>query len=209
MAFATEMIIKASLFEQKIKEVPITLFPDGRINQKPHLQTFRDGWRTLRLFLMYTPRWLFILPGLLLIVFGLLIYLLALPGLSVYGAVLDVHTLLFGSLAILCGFNSIWFAIFTKIFATAEGMLPEDLALARLLKLVNIERGLLLAVVALLGGMTLLFLAANEWRLSGFGRLDYSHEMRLVIPGATLTSLGFQAILSLFFVGILDLPRQR
>jgi len=209
MAFATEMIIKASLFGEKVAEVPITLYPDGRKTQRPHLRTFRDGWRTLRLFLMYSPRWLFVLPGLALIALGIVAYALALPGVSIFGANLDAHTLLFGSLAMLCGFNSIWFAVMTKLFAATEGMLPEDPTLNRLMKLVTIEKGLSVALIGGLVGIVLLLIAINDWRLAGFGHLNYSSEMRLVIPGATLTALSFQAILSMFFIDILELHRKR
>lgn len=209
MAFATEMIIKASLFGEKIAEVPITLYPDGRKTQRPHLRTFRDGWRTLRLFLMYSPRWLFVLPGIGLLLLGLVAYALALPGVSIFGANLDAHTLLFGSLAMICGFNSIWFAVMTKLFAATEGMLPEDPTLNRLMKWVSIEKGLGVALVAGLIGVALLVVAINDWRLAGFGHLNYSSEMRLVIPGATLTALSFQAILSMFFIDILELHRKR
>lgn len=208
MAFATEMIIKASLFGHKVAEVPITLYPDGRKTRKPHLRTFRDGLRTLRLFLMYSPRWLFVLPGSFLIVFGLIAYALALPGVSIFGLHLDAHTLLFGSLAILCGFSAIWFAIMTKLFAATEGMLPEDRTLNRLMKLISIERGLVIALVGAVAGIGLLGMAVNQWRLAGFGRLDYSAEMRLVIPGATLTALSFQMILSIFFIDILQMHRK-
>src|SRR5262250_443097 len=106
MEFATEMIIKASLYGEKIAEVPITLHPDGRKAHKPHLKTFRDGWRTLRFFLLYSPRWLFLMPGLLLVLVGLIGYALALPGITLAGMTLDAHSLLFASLAILCGCQS-------------------------------------------------------------------------------------------------------
>lgn len=208
MAFATEMIIKASLFGKKVTEVPIILYRDGRKTRKPHLKTFRDGWRTLHLFLMYSPRWLFVLPGLVLIALGVIAYALALPGVSLFGARLDAHTLLVGSLAILCGFNSIWFAIMTKLFAATEGMLPDDLMLKRLMKLMDTERGLLVAFVGVVFGLALLLVAVNRWRLTGFGMLDYAAEMRLVIPGATLTALSFQMILSIFFIDILKLHRK-
>src|SRR5207248_9046577 len=137
------------------------------------LKTFRDGWRTLHLFLMYSPRWLFVLPGLLLIALGLVAYALALPGVSLFGARLDAHTLLFGSLAMLCGFNSIWFAIMTKLFAATEGMLPDDPMLSRLMKLISTEKGLLVAFAGILAGIVLLLAAINQWRLAGFGMLDY------------------------------------
>jgi glycosyltransferase involved in cell wall biosynthesis len=208
MEFATEMIIKASLRGARIAEVPITLHPDGRKSHAPHLRTFRDGWRTLRFFLMYSPRWLFLVPGVLLILFGLLGYAVAMPGVTAMGVTFDAHTLLFASLAIICGYQSIQFAVFTKTFAISEGLVPEDPRMTRLLELVKLENGLLAGTVAMLFGLVLLAGAVNQWRLTGFGHLDYSHTMRWVIPGVTLTALGFQTVLSSFFISILGLRRR-
>jgi len=208
MEFATEMIIKASLYGAKIAEVPITLHPDGRRTRSPHLRTFRDGWRTIRLFLIYSPRWLFLIPGLLLICLGLFGYTIALPGLTMNGVTFDAHTLLFASLAILCGYQSVLFAIFTKTFAISEGLLPEDPRMNRLFEVVNLERGLIISSTALCIGLVLLMTAVAQWRMTGFGSLDYGRTMRLVIPGATLTALGFQTILSSFFVSILGMRRR-
>ena len=208
MEFATEMIIKSSLYGYKIAEVPITLHPDGRIAHAPHLKTYRDGWRTLRFFLIYSPRWLFFLPGVFLIILGLVGYALAMPGMTILSVTFDAHTLLFASLAILCGYQSILFAIFSKTFAISEGLLPEDCRLTRLFQVINLERGLLLALAVLLVGFALLLAAINSWRAAGFGALDYAKTMRLVVPGATLTALGFQTILSSFFVSVLGMRRR-
>jgi hypothetical protein len=208
MEFATEMIIKASLFQQKISEVPITLHPDGRRAHAPHLKTFRDGWRTLRFFLMYSPRWLFVLPGLFLIVSGLICYALALPGVYLAGVTFDAHTLLFGSLAILCGYQSILFAIFTKTFAVSEGLLPIDRYFTAFFRVANLERGLIVGGVALIIGLAMLLGAVNEWRRVDFGALAYAKTMRLVVPGVTITALAFQTILSSFFVSILGMHRR-
>jgi glycosyltransferase involved in cell wall biosynthesis len=208
MEFATEMIIKASLYGEKIGEVPITLHPDGRTSHAPHLRTIRDGWRTLRFFLMYSPRWLFLMPGAWLILLGLIGYGLAMPGLTVWGMTLDAHTLLFASLSILCGYQSILFAIFTKTFAISEGLMPEDMRLTRFFKIINLERGLIIAAAGLLIGIVLLLVAVNEWRLVGFGNLNYAHTMRLVVPGVMLTAIGFQTVLSSFFISILGMRRR-
>jgi len=207
MEFATEMIIKSSLYNARITEIPITLHPDGRTSHAPHLRSFRDGWRTLRFFLMYSPRWLFLMPGLMLILFGIIGYSLAMPGVTVRGMTFDAHTLLFASLAILCGHQSIVFSVFTKTFAVSEGLMPEDRRLTRLFKIISLERGLIIGAGALLVGLTMLMVAINEWREADFGRLEYSHTMRWVIPGATLTALGFQTVLASFFVNILRMRR--
>src|SRR5687768_2529916 len=189
MEFATEMIIKASLYDAKIAEVPISLHPDGRKAHAPHLKTFRDGWRTLRFFLMYSPRWLFLVPGMLLIVLGIVGYAVAMPGLRLWGATFDAHTLLFASLAILCGYQSVLFAVFTKRFAISEGLMPQDRRITGLARLVTLERGLVIGILGLIFGLGLLLAAVNQWRIANFGRLDYAVTMRWVIPGATLTAL--------------------
>jgi glycosyltransferase involved in cell wall biosynthesis len=208
MEFAIEMIIKATLFDLKITEVPITLHPDGRRSHSRHLRTFHDGWRTLRFFLIYSPRWLFLIPGVLFVFLGLISYCFALPGLSIGGITFDAHTLLFASLAIICGYQAILFAIFTKTFAIGEGLMPEDPRLSRFFELITLERGLLLSVTALLIGLGLLLGAVNQWRAAGFGHLNYAITMRWVIPGTTLTALGFQTILASFFISILGLRRR-
>lgn len=208
MEFATEMIIKSSLLGAQAVEVPITLHPDGRRVHPSHLRTFRDGWRTLRFFLLCSPRRLFLAPGVILIVLGLIAYALAMPGLELHGVRFDAHTLLFGTLAFLCGYQAIFFAIFAKALAVQEGVLPADARLKRFLSMFNLEVGLVIAAGALIVGLILLGVALNRWRLADFGPLNYARTMRLVVPGATLTALGFQTILSAFLLSIFDLRRR-
>lgn len=208
MEFATEMIIKASLQRRRISEIPITLHPDGRKSHAPHLRTFRDGWRTIRLFLLYSPRWLFLMPGSLLLMLGALGYVIALPGLTFGGVTFDAHTLLFASLAILCGYQLIIFAISAKTFAISAGLLPNDPRMNRFFEYVYLERGLIISLLALLIGGFLLLTAVIKWQATGFGRLDYAQTMRLVIPGATLTALAIQTVFSSFFVSILGMCRR-
>ena len=209
MEFATEMIIKASLNRARISEVPITLHRDGRKAHAPHLRTVRDGWRTLRFFLVLSPRWLFMFPGLVLVLLGLAGYGLALPGVKLGRATFDAHTLLFSSLFILLGYQSILFAIFAKTFAINEGILPEDAFLKRFFDVIYLERGLLIGTGALVVGLVLLAMAVEQWWAVHFGHLDYAHTMRWVVPGVTLTALGFQTILSSFFVSILGMKKPR
>ena len=209
MEFATEMIVKASLSGARIEEVPVTLHPDGRIAHRSHLKTFRDGWRTLRLLLLCSPRWLFLMPGAVLILLGVLGYGLALPGLTVRGVGFDAHTLLFASLAILCGYQAVLFAILTKTFGIAEGFLRPDRRITLFYQFVTLERGLALAVVSMGVGLGLLGAAVNQWRLVRFGALDYAHTMRFVVPGATLTALGLQTALWSFFASVLGIGRRR
>jgi hypothetical protein len=208
MEFATEMILKASLHGESTAEVPITLHPDGRKVHPPHLRTFRDGWRTLRLFLLFSPRWLFLLPGILLMLIGVAGYAIAMPGLRIGGVVFDVHTLLYASLAILTGQQAISFALFAKSFAIGEGLLPMDPRTARFFEVATLERGLIAGGAAAVVGVVLLASVAFEWWRLGFGTLDYASTMRWAIPGATLTAVGVHTILASFFASILGLRRR-
>jgi hypothetical protein len=208
MEFAAEMIVKAGLLRAKVAEVPITLHRDGRTAHGPHLKTWRDGWRTLRFFLMCCPRWLFLVPGVLLVMLGLLGFAVALPGVTIGRATFDAHTLVVASLGVLCGYQAIWFGACTKLFAVSEGLMPPDQQFLRLLGHMNLERGLLVGFVIVIVGVGLLLLAVNQWWLADFGRLDYSATMRRVVPGATLTALGFQTILASFFISILRMRRR-
>jgi hypothetical protein len=208
MEFATEMIVKASLHGARIAEIPITLHPDGRKTHAPHLRTIRDGWRTLRFFLLFSPRWLFLTPGFVFALLGLAGYAVALPGLTIGGVTFDAHTLLFSSLAILMGYQSVLFAICAKTFAISEGLLPRDPRVDRFFKVIYLERGLAIGALAFLAGLILLGAAVFQWKSAHFGRLDYTVTMRWVIPGATLTALGFQTVLSSFFVSILGMKHR-
>ncbi len=208
MEFATEMIIKATLYGANISQVPITLHPDGRKSHGPHLRTFRDGWRTVRFFLMYSPRWLFLIPGIVLTLLGALGYLVALPGVTLMGVHFDVHSLLVASLAVLLGYQSILFAIFTKTFAMSEGLMPSDTRMDRFFEVLNLEKGLVVGVGAFVAGLWLIASAFGQWSAVDFGDLDYARSMRRVIPGTTLAALGFQTVLSGFFVSILGMSRR-
>jgi len=208
MEFATEMMIKASLRGARIAEVPITLHRDGRTSHPPHLRTFRDGWRTLRFFLICSPRWLFVYPGVLLLLLGLVGYGVAMPGLTLFGATFDAHTLLFASLALMVGYQAVLFGWLANTLAAREGFLDETKALVRLRETLSLERGLLLGVTTLFVGGALLLAAVSQWQAAGFGRLDYAHTMRWVIPGVTLTALGFQTVLASFFVAVLGWYRR-
>jgi glycosyltransferase involved in cell wall biosynthesis len=208
MEFATEMIIKGSLYGARIAEVPITLYPDGRLAHPPHLRTFRDGWRTLRFFLLYSPRWLFLIPGVALIVLGLAGYAIGLPGVRFRGIHFDVHTLLFASLAVICGYQSIVFAVLTKVFAISEDLLPPDPVLTRAFRVIKLETGLAVGAVAMVVGAYFLFDALAIWRATGFGDLQYAVTMRWVIPGVTLVALGFETILASFFLSLLGMRRR-
>jgi hypothetical protein len=208
MELASEMVVKATLYNLKIAEVPTTLSRDGR-TRKPHLRSWRDGWRHLRFMLLYSPRWLFLYPGLLLMLIGAIIGgRLLLGPLTVAGITFDVHTLLYAAMAIVIGFQMVVFAVFTKIFATTQGLLPEDPRLNKLFEYIKLETGLTVGTLLLLGGVGFSVYALSSWRAHFFGSLDPTETLRLVIPAVTLIMLGLQAVLASFFLSILGLKRQ-
>jgi hypothetical protein len=158
---------------------------------------------------MYSPRWLFLIPGLALVLLGFLLFGGGLLGVSIVpGVVLGLHTVLFGSLSVLCGTQSIVFALVAKTFAVNESLMPADKRLDWFLGIVNLERGIVISVALLLIGLILLGFSIYEWKSAGFGVLEYSHTMRYVITGSTLVALGFQLLLSNFMISILGMKRK-
>jgi glycosyltransferase involved in cell wall biosynthesis len=204
MEFASEMVVKASLYKLKITEVPTILHPDGR-SRPPHLRSWRDGWRHLRFLLLYSPRWLFLYPGVLLMFFGLAVGFWLLPGQQ---GKFDIHTLLFASAAVIIGFQAVSFAIFTKVFTVSQGLLPEDKQLNKVLSYINLEVGLITGVLILLIGFACSLSAFTVWGQTSFGALNPTEMMRLVIPGVTCLVMGSQVILFSFFLSILWLPNR-
>ena len=207
MEFASETVVKASLHGLQIAEVPTTLSVDGR-NRPPHLRSWRDGWRHLRFLLLYSPRWLFLYPGLLLMLIGTMVsgWLLVGPRV-VDGITLDVHTFLYAAIAIVIGYQTVIFAIFTKVFAITEGLLPEDPRLKTLFRYIKLETGILAGALMLATGIGLSIYALSFWSATSFGPLDPSRTLRLVIPAVTAIALGLQTVLSSFFLSILGLER--
>ena len=207
MEFASETVVKASLHGLQITEVPTTLSVDGR-NRAPHLRSWRDGWRHLRFLLLYSPRWLFLYPGLLLMLIGTMVsgWLLVGPRV-VDGITLDVHTFLYAAIAIVIGYQTVIFAIFTKVFAITEGLLPEDPRLKTLFRYIKLETGILAGALMLATGIGLSIYALSFWSATSFGPLDPSRTLRLVIPAVTAIALGLQTVLSSFFLSILGLER--
>jgi len=201
MEFASEMIVRASLAKLRIGEVPTTLRPDRR-GRPPHLRTWRDGWRHLRFLLLYSPRWLFLYPG----------AILALVGLVASAALLPtprVHTLVYAAMLVIIGFQTIVFAAFTKIFAINEGLLPPDRRLDRVFRVVTLEVGLVLGVIMVAAGIAGSLYALAVWEQTAFGALDASSlAMRIVIVSSSAIALGVQVILSSFFFSILGLRRR-
>ncbi len=197
MEFASEMVVKATLYDLCITEVPTILSPDGR-SRPPHLRSWRDGWRHLRFLLLYSPRWLFLYPGLLLILAGLISTLILLNGSK-------VHSLLYSATAVVIGFQIVIFAVFTKTYAIDEGLMPQDPKLKKILRFFNLETGLIFAVVLLFLGVIGSIYAFKIWQGALFGYLDPANVMKVVIPSVTCLALGVQLFFSSFFLSVLNL----
>ena len=208
MEFASEMVIKASLQRMQIAEVPVTLSPDGR-SRPPHLRTWRDGWRHLRFMLLFSPRWLFLYPGIALFGLGLVVGAILETGPQQVGAVqLDIHTLLLAGFACLIGYQLIVFAVFTKVFAMEQGFHPPNPAYRAMFRYVKLETGLLLGALTVLAGLVGLVAAVVSWSAVDFGSLDPRLTMREVIPAAVLLTLGVQTVFASFFLSILGLESE-
>lgn len=208
MEFASEMVVKAALFKMRIDEVPTTLSPDGR-DRPPHLRSWHDGWRHLRFLLLYSPRWLFLVPGLLLMVLGTTLGIWLLPGpRKIHGIRFDIHTLLYAAMAVLLGYQCVAFACFTKIFAISEGLLPDDKRLNRFFRHITLESGLLVGFALVLIGIVVTLFAVGTWGASHFGDLNPEHSLRLVIPAVLLLTLGLDVVFSSFFLSVLGMKRK-
>ncbi len=208
MEFASEMVVKATLQSLRIAEVPTTLSPDGR-SRPPHLRSWRDGWRHLRFLLLFSPRWLFLYPGAFLMASGLASMLWLLPGSrQVAGLTLDVHTLVYSAAAIVCGFQAVAFAVFTKVYAINAKLLPEDPRIAKLGNVFSLEIGIMVGLLLFLVGLAASIFAVQFWGRTAFSDLDPTVSMRIVVPSVTALILGLQVIFSSFFFSVLGLSRR-
>jgi len=209
MEFASEMVIKATLLGLKITEVPTSLSPDGR-TRAPHLRSWRDGWRHLRFMLLYSPRWLFLYPGLFLILAGLLTGAILLAGPVRIGIItFDAQTLLLSATAIIIGYQAVLFSLFSRIFAFNEGLLPPHPRLKSLPGFIRLETGILFSLILVFAGLSGAVYSLVFWgKTSGFGNLDPSTTLRIVVPSVTAVIIGFQSLLASFFLSLLGIKRK-
>jgi glycosyltransferase involved in cell wall biosynthesis len=208
MEFASEFVVKATLAGMQIGEVPTVLSRDGR-SHPPHLRTWRDGWRHLRFLLLYSPRWLFLVPGVALMAVGTVVGLWLLPGPRLVGSVtFDVHTLLYAAMAVLIGFQGVAFAAFTKVFAISEGLLPPDPRLDRIFKYVTLEVGLIAGAGLILAGVLGSIEALVVWHQQMYGPLEKSQMLRMIVPAITFLTLGSEVVFASFFLSVLGLRRR-
>jgi len=208
MEFASEMVVKSTLHDLRITEVPTTLQPDGR-SRPPHLRSWRDGWKHLRFLLLYSPRWLFLYPGILLMFVGLVVALALLQGpIFIGGLGFDAQTLLYAAAAIILGFQAIAFGVFTKVFAISEGLLPEDPKLTFSKIKLNLEKGLIVGAVLILTGLACSVYSVWTWSRVSFGVLDPTRTLRIIIPAITALIIGVQIVFSSLFLSVLGLRRR-
>lgn len=208
MEFASEMVVKAGLARMRIGELPISYWPDGR-TRPSHLRSFRDGWRHLRFLLLYSPRWLFAIPGIAFLGLGLALDALLLFGpIQVGRVVFDVHMMILGALLALLGFHILCVSAFVKTFALTELLLPPDPTFDALFKDFTLERGLLAGGFIVASGLTFLVGLVVTWYQRGFGPLELERTLRPAIVGMLLVVLGIQTVFGSFFMSILGLKRK-
>ena len=206
MEFASEMVVKATLARLDVREVPTTLDKDGR-SRRPHLRSIRDGWRHLRFLLLFSPRWLFLYPGIALLCIGLLTGGILLRGPLRLGQVtFDLHTFLVAALCVIVGVQSIAFAVIGRRFASRYGFIPPSGTYDRLLEALTLERILLAAIVLMLGGLGALGWGFSEWAERGFGPLALATTMRAMILALTAVVCGFQLMMSGFMSSMINIP---
>lgn len=209
MEFASEMVIKAALAHLRMVETPATLRPDGR-DRPPHLRPWRDGWRHLRFMLLFSPRWLFLYPGLVLFLLGATAMIALLTGPLTIGQVtLDVHTMQFAAASVLCGFQALAFAAISKIFIIETGLARVGSRLHALLERFTVERGLVTALLLAIAGSTLAFQAVRLWQRESFGDLVPAEMLRWVLPAVTALVLSAQVAVAGFFADLVRLRLRR
>jgi glycosyltransferase involved in cell wall biosynthesis len=207
MEFASEMVVKSCLNRLRISEVPVVLHPDGR-DRPPHMRSFRDGWRNLRLMLLLCPLWLYSIPAGLLLAFGLFLMVWLTPGTRHLGRVsLDVHSMLLGTLCVLLGYQTLWLGFLARVYGHFSGVLPSGPTIQRLLRAFTLERGLVTGVVVLLLGLGANLWLVHEWVGRDMGQLDIPYTMRFALWGLTAMVVGVQTVYSSFFLSMLRMTR--
>lgn len=205
MEFATEMVVKATLRKLRITEVPTTLSPDGR-GRHPHLRTWRDGWRHLRFLLLFSPRWLFLYPGIVLFMIGLLATAkLAFEPLVVGQVTFGINTLFYSAISMMIGFQCVLFWLFAHMYIIREGIAPQDRLFRKIVAISTLEISLIVSAVLIVIGVALSAYAVNSWRFLHFGPLRPDETMRLVIPAGTIILIGAQIAFGSFFLSVLEI----
>lgn len=209
MEFALEMIVKAQMHALRITEVPVTLSPDGR-DRASHLRWHRDGWRSLRFYLLMSPRWFFGIPGLTLLAGGLIVSVVLLTGpISLMSITFDYHTLMYSASAIVLGYQSILLFIFAELMAVETGLHTLGSRFGFLQQRRTLERCMVIGVSLIILGVVLGIIAARQWSSVGFGNLQPALTIRFVICSVLFLLLGGQTLLAGFYFGLINLIAER
>ncbi len=205
MEYASEMVVRSTLAGFKIAEVPTTLKKDGR-SHPPHLRSFSDGWRHLKFLLMYSPDWLFFVPGWIMFGLGLFLTIALEFGNLVLGNVLSlgIHTLLYASAFMVIGVNILLFGLSTKVYAYKTNYLPLTSSMEKAAKF-SVDKGVFVGFLLILFGVIVSVIAIWQWSKGGFLVAEPESFMRLTIPALALIQIGVQLIFSSFFVGVLQI----
>lgn len=205
MEFASEMVIRAAQLKLNTVEIPITLHKDGR-SGSPHLRSFRDGWRHLRFMLLHSPTHLYLWPGMLMLIVGLVIMISLMPGpLRIGGRMIDIHVMVLGSLLTVLGFQVISVGVFARIYAVTHNFVPIDDKIKKAFGLFNLERGIVVGALVFLVGFAIDCYILMKWIMNDFGALS---EVRPAIVASTLIIIGTQIIFSSFFLSMLGIERK-
>jgi len=205
MEFASELVVKASLQKFKIAEVPVILYPDGR-DRKPHLRTWSDGWRHLRFLLLHSPDWLFLYPGLFLLLIGITgAAILSFGDIRIEHVRLGIHTLLYAYLFIMVGFHFLSFFMVSRLFGIDTQLFPQPKEYHKVRKLVTLETGLIVGFILLLAGIFLSAINIYDWKQTGFGDLEPNHNLRLLFPSITFILIGIEIILASFILSFIKI----
>jgi glycosyltransferase involved in cell wall biosynthesis len=206
MEFASEMVVRAALANFRIEEVPTTLSKDGR-SRPPHLRTWQDGWRHLSFLLIYSPKWLFLYPGLFLLALGVFTAFALLPGAVKVGNVaFDIHTFTVACITVLVGTQALSFGAVARRFATVHKLLPPSRHFSGILTALTLNRILIGSAVVALIGLAGVILCVIKWASTGFGPLEYSALLRLLILSLTAIAIGVQLALTGFLSAIVEIP---
>src|SRR5438552_4582144 len=209
MEFALEMVVKARMHDLRITEVPITLSPDGR-GRPSHLRWYKDGWRSLRFYLLMSPQWFFGIPGLTLLVCGVLVSIVLLPGpVSVMSITFDYHTLMYSISAVVLGYQSILLFVFAELMAVETGLHPLGSRFGFLQQRRTLERCIVIAITLAAVGVVLGIIATRQWSLVRFGNLRPAVTIRLVICSVLFLLLSGQTFMAGFFFGFMNLAAER
>lgn len=206
MEYASELVVRTALAGGSIIEVPTTLAQDGR-SRPPHLNTWQDGWRHLRFLLMFSPRWLFFYPSVLILLLGVILTVLLAPGaVSITPNItLDIHSMIVGCFCVLVGIQGVSFAIVARRYAALRGFLPFTRQVHYLVDAVTLERVLIIAGLFFVAGLTGLIYCISNWVSVHLGALEYGSLVRVLMLSGTAVAISVQLAFTSFLAEILEI----